>query len=135
MTRNQFHALCQEPCINMKVFFWIDSHKYSLGKVGSQLMRLIMRKFEEQGISMPDDAREMIFPDGISVRLDQGDGNVQKARTISSVGDSGGPSVVPPASDTTRDGDHEGEDLESDAADIQKQAEQSRDPEEGANIL
>ena len=50
--------------INMKVYFWIDSETYSVGKVASILMRIVMRDFEKNGISMPDDARENCIPAG-----------------------------------------------------------------------
>jgi small conductance mechanosensitive channel len=57
--------------VNLKVYFWINTHNHSLLKVSSFLMRTIMREFEKHGISMPDDAREIIFPQGIVVHQAQ----------------------------------------------------------------
>lgn len=115
--------------VNLKVYFWINTHTHSLLKVSSYLMRTIMREFEKRGISMPDDAREIIFPQGIVVH--QADG-----QTSSSVV----PELdKPPVADQQRsidlqDNQHQ-EDLASDADDIRQQAKEARDPEKGENIL
>ena len=59
--------------INLKVYFWIDGHRVSGLKVKSALMRRVLRAIERQGISLPDEAREMIFPQGVPV-VGLGDG-------------------------------------------------------------
>ncbi len=51
--------------LNLKVYFWIDVEKTSVLKMASVLMRELVSAFDEAGISMPDDAREVIFPQGI----------------------------------------------------------------------
>lgn len=53
--------------VNIKAYFWIDAHAYSVLKVKSALLRLIKKALTEEGISMPDDAREVIFPQGVPV--------------------------------------------------------------------
>ena len=50
--------------ITIRVYFWINGHEHSMLKVRSSLMRLIVRRYEEAGISLPDEAREVIFPEG-----------------------------------------------------------------------
>ncbi|PRO68715.1 mechanosensitive ion channel family protein [Alteromonas gracilis] len=53
---------------NLKVYFWVDVEKTSVVKMSSVLMRNITLAFLEAGISMPDDAREIIFPQGLTVK-------------------------------------------------------------------
>ncbi|MBL3579585.1 mechanosensitive ion channel [Rhodovulum visakhapatnamense] len=54
--------------VNIRVQFWFDGREYSVFKVRSALMRQIKRALQDAGISMPDTAREIIFPDGVPVR-------------------------------------------------------------------
>ncbi|MCA8927787.1 MAG: mechanosensitive ion channel [Alphaproteobacteria bacterium] len=51
--------------VNLKVYYWFDGHRYSELKVRSALLRLVKAALIEAGISMPDDAREIIFPEGV----------------------------------------------------------------------
>ncbi|MDY8109889.1 mechanosensitive ion channel family protein [Fulvimarina sp. 2208YS6-2-32] len=51
--------------VNLKAHFWIDGRTLSPLRVRSSALRLIMRVLVENGISMPDEAREIIFPDGV----------------------------------------------------------------------
>lgn len=53
--------------VNMKVYYWYDGAQYDKLKVQSALLRLIKRKLTDAGISMPDDAREVIFPQGVPI--------------------------------------------------------------------
>ncbi|MEM6314668.1 MAG: mechanosensitive ion channel domain-containing protein [Planctomycetota bacterium] len=109
--------------INMKIYFWIDGSKHNGLKVKSSMIRLVLRALENAGISMPDDAREIIFPDGVPVRQVEEPTKPAPASTPAT--------VIDTAEEATA-----GEDgLTSDVDDIRKQAEESRDPEEGADIL
>jgi small-conductance mechanosensitive channel len=51
--------------VNLEVYFWVDGVKNSTSKVKSAVIRLVKRAFDEAGISMPDEAREVVFPEGI----------------------------------------------------------------------
>ncbi|WP_158771531.1 mechanosensitive ion channel family protein [Paraglaciecola sp. L1A13] len=119
--------------VNLKVYFWIDAQQYSLLKVSSMLMRLIMREFEKNNISMPDDAREIIFPQGVPVRqllTPQSPADhaaMHKTEKLTEIKDS-------TIERDIRDGEHF-DDLSSDNHDIRQQAKQARDPEQGQNIL
>lgn len=119
--------------LNLKVYFWINTHNYSLSKVASVAMKSIVLAFEEAGISMPDDAREVIFPQGVPVhdthktKLDSQSKNSPKKYQATS--DS---KIKPSAAVKTQNAN---DDVESDDADIRKQAKLSRDPEQGSNIL
>ncbi len=53
----------------IRIYFWIDGHKHNGLKVRSALIRLVKQDFEEAGITMPDEAREVIFPQGVPVRM------------------------------------------------------------------
>jgi small-conductance mechanosensitive channel len=52
-----------KPC------FWVNIREHSMFKVRSAVIRLVKRAFQDAGISMPDEAREMIFPQGVPVRM------------------------------------------------------------------
>ncbi len=57
---------------NLRVYFWINGREHSWLKVRSSVIRLVKRAFQEHGISMPDEAREVIFPQGIPVTMLEG---------------------------------------------------------------
>ncbi|HZZ73890.1 MAG TPA: mechanosensitive ion channel family protein [Pirellulales bacterium] len=58
-----------QSTVNLRIYFWLDGHQYSWLKVRSSVLRLVKRAFQEHGISMPDEAREVIFPRGVPVTL------------------------------------------------------------------
>ena len=55
--------------INLRVYFWLNGRQYSWMKVRSSVIRLIKIAFQKQGISMPDEAREVVFPHGVPVTM------------------------------------------------------------------
>lgn len=55
--------------VNLRVLFWVDTNHHADIKVKSSVIRLVKGALEEQGFSMPDEAREVIFPDGIPVQI------------------------------------------------------------------
>ena len=131
--------------IVLKVYFWVNSETHSVLKVSSILMRLIMREYERNGITMPDDAREIIFPQGVPVVSGGGalftvpsedllasEGPQEKSSTYH-----GGHENKPAATAIEQDSiqSFSSDDLSSDTDNIRDQATQARDPEEGKNIL
>lgn len=58
-----------EATVNLRVYFWIDSGAHSLIKVRSSLIRLVKAALQEAKISLPDTAREIVFPDGVPVQM------------------------------------------------------------------
>jgi hypothetical protein len=46
-------------------------------KVRSSVIRLVKRAFQDSGISLPDEAREVTFPHGVPVRMIEGEGAVE----------------------------------------------------------
>jgi hypothetical protein len=77
---------------------------------------------------MPAEAREMLFPEGIQVRMIEGeeDGREVAAR----------PAAKPRAADESASVSTDAEGgLRSEAGEIEEQARRSRTPEEGENLL
>lgn len=55
--------------VNLRIYFWLNGREHSWLKVRSSVIRLVKRAFQQQGISMPDEAREVVFPQGIPVTV------------------------------------------------------------------
>ncbi len=117
--------------LNLKVYFWVNAEQISVLKMASVLMRDIVAAFTKAGISMPDDAREVIFPQGVPII--QGppesaqEAKEHKPETTSASATSGLDIDVSP--------DPAHDDVSSENDSIRKQAAESRDPEAGENIL
>jgi len=60
--------------VNLRVYFWLDGSQHSWLKVKSSVIRHIKRAFQDSGVSMPDEAREVTFPHGVPVRILEGEG-------------------------------------------------------------
>lgn len=54
--------------VNVRVYYWFDGSALSPLKLQSALVRKIKQALTDAGISMPDEAREIIFPEGIPIR-------------------------------------------------------------------
>lgn len=113
--------------VNLKAYFWYDGSAFNGLKVKSSLIRLVKRAFEAEGISMPDEAREILFPEGVAVRMVE----AVAAKDREPKEKHPSPAVASPAPlDTEAEGD-----LASEDEQLRQQASQSRTPETGANIL
>ncbi len=53
--------------VNLRIYFWFDGHAHSPFKIKSALYRLVKRALIAEGISMPDEAREVVFPQGVPI--------------------------------------------------------------------
>jgi len=51
---------------------WFNGREHSWLKVQSSVMRLVKLAFQNHGISMPDEAREVVFPKGIPITMVDG---------------------------------------------------------------
>ncbi|QDU94419.1 mechanosensitive ion channel family protein [Lignipirellula cremea] len=125
--------------VNLRIYFWVDIGRFSSLKVRSAIIRLTKRAFDQAGISMPDEAREVVFPAGVPVRMIPADGPAAAAPdridTQSSTGGDDSSPVVPAHRDSAAS-EAEGEgDLGSEANAIQQQARQARAPEDGDDLL
>ncbi len=131
--------------IVLKVYFWVNSETHSVLKVSSILMRLIMREYEKHGITMPDDAREIIFPQGVPI-VTEAQAQIENSpehvvADNNSLGKSSSSSDALKEKQSVKvieqDSIHgiASDDLSSDTDNIRDQATQARAPEEGKNIL
>lgn len=113
--------------VNLRAYFWIDGTEHSMLKVTSSAIRRAKAALTSEGISMPDEAREVIFPQGVPVRMLEG----EAAESVSPRQEP----AEPPSPDTTNAMIEAEGDLGSETHDLEKQADEARDPEEGANVL
>jgi len=109
--------------INLRIYFWLDGSQHSFLKVRSSVIRLVKRAFQEEGISMPDEAREVIFPKGISVQMVDSEKPKEPSKNENN-----------PKEPLNVIGEAE-LGLRTEAENIKEQAEQARAPEEGKNLL
>jgi len=106
--------------VNLRVYFWINNIKHSPSKVKSSIIRLTKRAFDSNGISMPDEAREVVFPDGIHVTSEQ----VSKKSVIKTTDNSHEPLT-----------NQSEQDLSSDNDEIKQQLKDNPLPDDSQNLL
>ncbi|MGE3540193.1 MAG: mechanosensitive ion channel domain-containing protein [Candidatus Tectimicrobiota bacterium] len=111
--------------VNLRIYFWLDGSRHSWLKVKSSVIRLIKRAFQEHNISMPDEAREVIFPQGIMVHVADGQ-RPPTGDTRARAPEEHEPHVIA----TQAEGG-----LQTDAAQLEAQAQQARPSEAGQNLL
>ncbi|TNE51705.1 MAG: mechanosensitive ion channel [Deltaproteobacteria bacterium] len=114
--------------VNLGIYCWINVEKHSKVRVRSAILRLVKHAFQQSGIEMPDDAREVVFPEGVPVRmLSEKEGEEQKQQTQQK------------QSKSHKDQEkqvHKAEgNLESEEEEIKKQAEKARSPEASPDLL
>jgi small-conductance mechanosensitive channel len=125
--------------VNLKVYYWVDIGRYSPFKVQSAVIRLTKGALDRAGISMPDEAREVVFPHGIPVSV---------RREGASVPDETGRPLEDTHAGTPRtrgrttrgrgprtEAEPSEGDLGSEAHDIARQARRARPPETGPDLL
>jgi len=113
--------------VNLNISFWYDGSAYNGLKVKSSLIRMVKRVLQEQEVSMPDEAREIIFPEGVPVRM---------LEEVPAKGPAGLPQEpVPPAMSVEEVTTAAEGDLASEEEQLREQGRNSRIPEEGKNLL
>lgn len=109
--------------VNLRVYFWLDGREHSWMKVRSSVIRLVKRAFQENGVAMPDEAREVIFPQGVPVTL------IERAVAPADETDNARPQSRHSAATLVEDGDavstHAEAGLYSEAVVIEAQARQA----------
>jgi len=116
--------------VNLRIYFWLDGHEHSWLKVRSSVIRLIKRAFQEHGISMPDEAREIIFPNGVPVTmLDEKRAPTQSASALEPTGDAPNPQGVDAIFTKAEAG------LSNDAGILEEQARKAKPVDEEENLL
>jgi small conductance mechanosensitive channel len=109
--------------VNLRVYFWLDGGRNSWLKVKSSVIRLVKRAFQDSGISLPDEARELIFPHGVPVRMIEGEGAAEPAE----------PALAKPTAEPETVATKAEAGLQSEAEEIKEQASKSWTP--GENLL
>lgn len=109
--------------INLKIYFWLDGRKHSWLKVRSSVIRLVKKAFQSNRIDMPDEARELIFPKGITVWMASAKPEEKEAKKLQE------------HQETDKIATRSEGELNSEAKDIQEQGSQSQIPEPGKNLL
>ncbi len=119
-----------QATVNLRIYFWLDGCEHSWLKVRSSVIRLVKRAFQKEGISMPDESREVVFPKGVPVTLiDREKDRQPDARQAG--GESTGPS--PEERDDVSTRAEAG--LYSEAVVIEEQARQAGPLNDGENLL
>jgi len=109
--------------VNLRVYFWLDGRQHSWLKVKSSVIRLVKRAFQDAEISLPDEAREVTFPQGVPVRMIESEGTAEPA----------GPAIARPGADPEAVVTSAEAGLQSEAGEIKELARRSWTP--GKNLL
>jgi small-conductance mechanosensitive channel len=110
--------------INLMFYVWVDGSKHNVLKVKSSVLRQIKTAYMAAGISMPDDARERVFLDGVTLH----------PKKVTAAHDQEKSDSKPIAEDSQLISKAEGQ-LESNDEEILEQARTSRSPEGGEDLL
>ncbi len=114
--------------VNLRIYCWIDGKQHSWLKVRSALIRLTKKAFQDANIELPDESHEMVFPDGVPVRMIER----QAGPTLSSPAPQVEAIQLPEPQSTSSLAEGG---LSCDATEIEQQAKQFRMPAAGENIL
>ncbi len=113
--------------MNLRVYFWLDGSKFSWLKVKSSVIRLVKCAFQNQNVTLPDDLRKVVFPQGVLVRIiEESKPPASKSGTIPRSDKS---SASQAASVEAEGG------LGTEAGDIEAQAHGARTPDDGEDLL
>jgi small conductance mechanosensitive channel len=120
-----------QATINLRVYFWLDGRRHSWLKVRSSVIRLVKLAFQHHGISMPDEAREVVFPHGVPVTVL----TEQAAATPGAGPPSPRRRAEPPPEDPDAVATRAEGGLSSEAGVIEEQARQARPLKDAENLL
>ena len=116
--------------INLRVYFWLNGREHSWLKVRSSVIRLVKLAFQKHGISMPDEAREVVFPQGIPVTMLNG-----KPGETHDIGPVKRLPAQPPREELATASTKAEGGLSSEAVVIKEQARQVKPLNDGENLL
>jgi small conductance mechanosensitive channel len=113
--------------VDLRVYFWIDASTHDIFKVKSSVLRLTKAALMSHGFTLPDAAREVVFPQGVPVLT------AEEQRALPPAGGRATPSPAPeePEMISTAAEDR----LDSEDEKIREQARNARVPEEGRDLL
>lgn len=108
--------------VNLKVYFWFDAVQISLVKIRSLVIKNVKEALMEAKVSMPDDAREVVFASPLKIQqlshqdIEVEQTNIESKKLVSN-------------------GTERNIDLDNEVKEIQKQALTTPTAEAGENIL
>lgn len=117
--------------VNLRIYFWINGREHSWLKVRSSVIRLVKLAFQQQAISMPDEAREVVFPRGVPVTMTGDKPTAEKKRALPEKR----PTTKLPAEEIHAASTQAEGGFSSEADVIDGQARQAKPLKEAANLL
>ena len=118
--------------VNLRVYFWVNGSTHNWETVQSSVMRIVKQSLLKANISLPDESREVIFPQGVPVRMLEQEkrstpADAERERINRRSGNQGQlkEEVLSPA---------EG-DLTNESDELKRQADSSWEPDGGTNLL
>lgn len=125
--------------VNLRAFFWIDGTKNDWLSVRSSCMRIAKQALLHAGISLPDEAREVIFPNGVPVTMkndQQASNSPNRVQAEHGQSTSESDLIAPKHQQADEEDRSEAEgNMASDMENLKKQASQSWLPGEGEEVL
>lgn len=116
--------------VNLRIYFWVDTNLHEIIKVKSSVIRLVKRALDDGGFSMPDEAREVIFPQGVPVQGLRIEHAHDTHSSYAEETEQQKPQTAAEPLATQAEGG-----LSSEDAQIKEQARVTRNPEENTNLL
>jgi small conductance mechanosensitive channel len=115
--------------VNLRVYFWLNVSEHGPLKVRSSVIRLVKRTFQDYGFSLPDEAREVIFPEGVPIRRLGDHDELPPRQRAPQPKHEAAPAAEEQVTTSAEGG------LRPEAGEIQAQAQKSRIPEPGDDLL
>lgn len=106
--------------VNLRIYFWFDATAYSLIKIVSTVIQHVKEGLEQAGVSMPDDAREVVFATPLQIE--------RAPKTLRDEASPASPRISPKVLPQVHD-------LRNELNDLKQQAAQSRPAENGRDLL
>lgn len=113
--------------VDLRIYFWIDGNVHDLFKVKSSVIRLTKAALLDDGFTLPDAAREVVFPRGVPIVALDGERALRSDHTPTN--------EVRPAREQGTISTAAEDQLDSDDDKIREQARMARIPEEGRDLL
>ena len=105
--------------VNLKVYFWFNAVDHSLIKIRSIVIQAVKEDLMAANVSMPDDAREIVFANPLEISKSDAPTTAEK-KSEEKLESFTEPNFM---------------DISSEASEIQKQTQESRKMEKGQNLL
>ena len=119
--------------VNLRVYLWVNVHEFSGLKVKSSVIRQTKAAVQRAGVTLPDEAREVVFPEGVPI-VGQFDAVEEARSAMPATEQPAEAAFIDTAPDELTATDAEG-DLVAEASEIETQAKRSRTLDAGPDLL